>query len=241
MPTEIAGMDIRDFSNKCGGSIFRVDDNIFFMDGLDRGDPDIEDYPEESSYPEGSFIGSILTKGVRGEEWTIKRYSVDDLLRANIDLSYPQVGYVNYKKGAVYVQRNVERQWKVGFNGRTVSFLDRFSKERKLAGIPIIYSNLHTNGEFIRRLFNRFYYSPERAISMVRNGERIGAAISRHIYIGQSLNFPHLLVCYKNIPIGYIDSSNRKFIFKEAAYVEKILPFNVVVVEDIANVAVIGD
>lgn len=220
----IAGFEVRDFANKCGGSIFKVNGELFFMEGLSPPNEDDDGFQEDVHSIAGSTIFSSQPNRF---SWAGIEIPLNEMAAATIDFTYPQVGYVNFKKGAVYMQRRVERQWKVGFHHRTVAFFDRFSREREALGISLVIRSLHSSAEFVKRAYDRFYYSHDRAIAMIRNGERLGAAISPYIYIGQSLNFDNLLICYKDIPIGYIDSDDNKFIFKEAEYVRKLLPFDV--------------
>jgi hypothetical protein len=224
---EFCGMEPSDFGSKLGGSIFRVNGEIFQLSEVEGGWDEDEERERDPC-----LRGMILTD--RGREWRDTYYYHDDSLQ--IDISFPKVGYVNYKSGAVYVCRLVERQYKYGYNRRVVHINDRFQAERQHLGMEYNDPDLVNNPHFIARLFDRFFFSYDQALSLIRRGRRLGAALNPYVYIGRSLEFDKPVICYKDKVVGYIDGPTN-FLFPEADYVGRLLP-NFEVKEDASNVAI---
>lgn len=216
--SEVAGMSLDDFSNKCKGSIFTIDNCVFLM--------------EEVAYPEMSGEERVMGSELINSRWHNKSYFISELAAADINLSFPQVGYINYRKGAVYLQRNCSRQWKLGYNSRTVSILDRFERERDFINQRADIGRVSNRAQFIRRVFDRSYYSFEELFDLIKHGARLGGAIHPYICITQSINFKEIVICYKNIPVGYILNKNEGVLFSTAEYIKLLLPFPVTIQDE---------
>lgn len=214
--TLICGMGPSDFSSKVSGSIIRVNGQIFQLNYVGRE----ESFDDEEDHDGGEFAlhGSVLDDRRR---WERKVYDPDEE-SVTVSLDFPTVGYVNYKSGAVYMARNAERQYKMGYNHRVVNVSDRFRYERTALGIPIS-DDVVSNPQFVSRLFDRFFFTYTQAIASVRNHNRLGAAISPYVYIGLSGEFDHPVICYKDKVVGYVDGLTN-YLFPDAAYVGKLLP-----------------
>ena len=207
MIQKLCGMGIRDFNSKLGGCIFRIDGDVFqFARTNEEGTSGFDLF--------GAFIHNRTS-------WMPATLEASDKMQ--IDFTYPTPGYVNYKSGAVYVTRNVERQYKLAYNSRVTTISDRWEAERSELGIPVDMGGLCDNAHFVARLFDRFFFTYEQAVHLVRNNNRLGAAISRYVYIGRSLQADYLVICYKDKVVGVVDG-NEAVLFKEADYIADMFP-----------------
>lgn len=214
----LCGMGPGDFSSKLGGSIFRVNGQIFQLSTVGREDSFDDDDEREGNEREFELVGMELDSQRR---W--QRASYDpDAESVVVDLSFPTVGYVNYKAGAVYMARDAQRQYKMGYNHRVVKVSDRFDYERRALGIAIS-DDVVSNPQFVSRMFDRFFFTYTQAISAIRNRTRLGAAISPQVYIGLSGEYNHPVICYKDKVVGYVDGLTN-YLFPDAAYVGTLLP-----------------
>lgn len=225
---ELLGMSLSDFSSKLGASTFRVNGMLFRLNGVSGED---EDNWEGSAEEDVYLYGETIVDRSMWEDTRIYPFVED----TQIDISFPQAGYVNYRSGAVYATRNVERQYKYGYNSRVVEVTDRFSEERQ--DLNLMYAGgLVNNPRFIARLFDRFFFTYHHAIALVRSGQRLGAAIHPYVYIGRSGEFNKPIICYKDKVVGYVDGSTN-YLFPEADYVGRLLP-NVTIKEDVRDVII---
>ena len=216
----LCGMGTGDFNSKLSGSIFRVNGEVFQLNHVgDRGDDD-DLFSDNDSVVQTAFTlhGSVLDDLAH---WMPKTFDPDEGT-LQVDLSFPIIGYVNYKSGAVYMSRNAERQYKMGYNHRIAKVSDRFKAERNTIGVEYA-RDVANNAHFVARLFDRFFFTYDHAISLVRSGKRLGAAISPYIYIGTSGEYDNPIICYKDKVVGYVDGTTN-YLFPDAEYVGKLLP-----------------
>lgn len=229
---EILGMNPDDFSSKLGDSIFRVNGDVFRLHEV-GGAHDREFGDEDEDCGDSvSLRGQRLSN--RGGVWEDITYYPEEQ-DVQIDLSFPDTGYVNYKSGAVYVTRIVERQYKYGYNRRVVQIDDRFYAEREEFGNRY-QTDIVLNPLFIARLFDRFFFTYEHAMALVRSKKRLGAAISKYIYIGMSGEYDKPVICYKDKVIGYVDG-DVNYLFPDGAYAGVLLP-SFQLLEDTSDAAI---
>jgi hypothetical protein len=151
-----------------------------------------------------------------------------------LDLSFPDIGYMNYKGGALYVSRRVQRQWHMGFHQNSAQIIDGWVHERSA-----LSSGLRDEGdlvhhhEFVRRLFNRNYVDFAVAMRLLRNNSRFACALNRYVAVGKSCQTRNAIIRYKNRIVGYVNRENsRPYLFAPAEYVQRVLPFEATIVEN---------
>ena len=218
---KLCGMSASDFMSKLGNSIFRINGQVFHLHSVGNEESFDDDADGDRG---GSFLLRGHTLGTN-KQWVPTNFDPDED-ELQIDLSYPVIGYVNYKSGAVYMARNAERQYKVGYNHRTVHVNDRFRNERISLGL-VFSEDIENNAQFVGRMFDRFFFTYDQAVAAVRNGTRLGAAICPQVYIGNSSEFNFPVICYKDKVVGYIDG-HINYLFPDAAYVGVLLPSSMV-------------
>lgn len=148
---------------------------------------------------------------------------------AVIDTTFPTMGYVNYKSGIVYCIRKAVRQWSAVYNRGVVDVVDPQADLRAMLSLSID-RDIASNPAFVKRLFNRNWFTFEDAIESLRSGKRIAAAINQHVAIAQSATMEgKLIIYYKNKVVGWIDVGNTPILFREADYVAAACPFNVMI------------
>lgn len=241
---KICEMDSDDFHTKLSGSIVKIDDTIFRIDAVhSRYTEDEDEYRDEDDEPperesptvEGHFLSVDRTQIV----WERHTYGWEELATLHdIDLSHPDVGYVNYQRSTVYVMRRAERQWKLGYNSRNVYVGNVLDEEHSHLGIYALIHLSTTDAAFVQEVFDPFYHSHIAALALIRQGQLLSAAISPHVALGQSARFPYILILYKNIPVGYVDDDNKWFLFETADYVNNLLPVRANIKEDLEDVIV---
>ena len=227
---KLCGMSASDFMSKLGNSIFRINGQVFHLGSVGNEDSFGDEDEEDRS---GNFLlrGQTLDTNRR---WVTNHFDPDEG-ELQIDLAFPVIGYVNYKSGAVYMARNAERQYKIGYNHRTVKVNDRFKNERISLGL-VFSEDIENNAQFVARMFDRFFFTYDQALAAVRNGTRLGAAICPQVYIGNSSEFNFPVICYKDKVVGYIDGRTN-YLFPDAAYVGVLLPSSTIK-EDTSDVTI---
>ena len=227
----ISGMSLGDFATKCGGSTFLLDGELFTLHRVQEEEESYYDDEGDVVREPARIDGAIINS--RGRWESVTEDDLEKFASRSFDFTFPACGYVNHKKFAYYIQRNVERQWKIGYHSRNVLFKNFFDKE--VSKFEVGYST--SDGVFMLDLFNPQYYDWQHALDLVESGEVINAAINHHVCIGRSLYFSDPVLVYKNIPIGYF-RDNKWYLFETASYVQKILPFNCNIKEDITDVVI---
>lgn len=227
----IAGMSLQDFHSKCSNSIFYVDGELFQLQRVSEGEPESYDEDGEPIYGEPSIEGSVIDGD--GNWSMVLEDDLEEFASRSFDFTFPVCGYVNHNTGATYIQRNVDRQWKIGYNSRNILVKDCFEQEREKLDLVINTGS----ARFINALFNPFYYEWRHALALVDSGKAISAAISQHVCIGRSMYFSDTILVYKNIPVGY-HRDGKWYLFETASYVQKILPFNCIIKEDLSDVII---
>ena len=202
-------MSMSDVSRKLAGYC-RVNGQVFQL--LDLGD----DY----------MFGNALTSCGTWEEHRTS------FANAVIDTTFPDMGYVNYKSGIVYCIRKAVRQWSVVYNHGVVEVRDPQRDLRAMLNLRVDDA-VSSNPAFVKRLFNRHWYSYEEAIASLRSGKRIAAALNRNVAIAQSAALEgKYIIYYKNKVVGWVDVGDTPILFREADYVAAACPFNVMI-EDV--------
>jgi len=215
---EIAGMQVSDFNSKCSGSIMKVDGNLFLFDGTSRALDQSEEDGEERIY------GKCLSRD--GEKWRAKRYTLREIQRATVDLTFPPVGYVNYQIGAVYLSRVSARQWKLGFNPRVLRGEVYFKVEwNALNHNSPNMNELFKSTRFIQDAYNPTFPPWEEVVTGIREGQYLGRAISDKIYLGASMFYDGIVICYKCKVVGYITNADQRILFEDGDYIQQCLPF----------------
>lgn len=228
---ELNGMDSVDLRRKVVGSVVRIGGEISKVDyvRLCRGDDDNyiddeDDYDDDSVY----LLLKISRKGTNTSGkmvWDNTTLRVEESDDSFFDLSFPEPGYVNYKGGSLYVTRLAARQWHLGLNPSCTTISDKFSEERRVSEKVIDMDSIFDNLHFLDRMYNRRYMSYENVIYSILTKQRIGGSINRYVYIGRNLLMPHMVICYKDTPVGYVDRETlTPYLFSPAEYVQKVLP-----------------
>lgn len=226
---EVGGMNMRDFHAKCSGSVFYINGELYNCESAHGTNSDSE---EDSNF---LITGSLMVD----ELWRSAAIHPEDTSHEIVcDFSHPELGYINMWGAAHYLSRHAERQWKVGFNRRNISVGNNFDRDMREVNIPKIENNLNL-AAVVREIFSPFYYSWDQALSYVSNSNKFSAAFHKYVCFSQSVHFPHVLIVYKDIPVGYVDTDTReKFLFPSGDYVQAILPFTATIKEDLDDVIV---
>lgn len=121
-----------------------------------------------------------------------------------VDVSWPNLGFVNYKTTALFLARKLETQWKRG--------LRRSQLEMKFVSYQISreYYDIESEGyfhtqEFLESLYYPEYPSYREAAQMVLDGKAIAKAISHNIAIANHIALDKPVVFFQNNEVGFLD------------------------------------
>ena len=240
----INDMDHEDFNRKVSGSVVQLNDKLVRIERIRVRDEDGEEIgrsPEDLERSDYLVVsGYVETTAADGKlVWNTYKEEVghDDTL--NYDLTFPDTGYVNYKGGSLYVTRRAARQWKMGLHPNCTYISDKSFAERVLSKNVIDMDTIYNNLHFLQRMFRRKYMAYNAVVAAIMDKSRIGGAINKYIYIGRSASFPHMVISYRDIPVGYIDKETLEaYLFHPAEYVQSVLPVTATIKETTDDITI---
>ncbi len=143
---------------------------------------------------------------------------VIDFSHPLLNRQYPKLGYFNYKHLALYFSRQINRQWKQGYHGNTLSIGTPFSQELSntfgdnvwvilglddLARYPMSKVRKKVN------VYNHKYPTYSTALSSILNGSTcLSIALSRDVALALHPANGEVHILYHNTPVGVMDLSN---------------------------------
>jgi len=240
----INDMDHEDLNRKISGSVVRLDGKLIRIERVrlrDHNDEDVGRDPDELERGDYVFISGYKedTNALGKLCWCPYHQEVGENEEFEFDLAFPDTGYVNYKGGSLYVTRQAARQWKMGLHPNCTVISDKFRSERAIGNYLIDMGSIHNNLHFLSRVFVRKYMTYNAVVGSILNKERIGGAINKYIYIGRSAAFPHMVICYKDMPVGYVDRETLSpYLFHPAEYVQSVLTVPATIKESINDITI---
>lgn len=214
---EIQGYSIRDWKRKGENNLFLFQDRIFCLHNVNDGG---RRYDEDDEPLEEGIYGVFLDDN---EEYNGDLNELEDL-----SILYPSPGYVNFRKGAIYLSKIAGRHWDISFNRNGWAYEDHFLDERDVFGRRAKYpdfQDLFRNHEFLKRaILERRYFPFSLLMKRIQERSRIGGAICPDVAISRSLWSDDLVIMYKDKVIGVLDpDSHEGTVFSPAEYVAPLL------------------
>lgn len=207
--------------------------------------PDIETMEDFGQYYRSSFIGwrnpqdtglpyvpvyvgpndpTVVIINFEGK--VQKNLSFKDVLD-NAQFGAPQYGSTEVKNTAVYVSRRSQRTAHRGHRSGQGLNAHVFHPEK----LVMLKSDLLTDWEYLRPLFNPAYRSLEETYGLLNSGERLACSLSRHFTGTLSEGYKVPVLHYKSSLVGYITGPNQ-------IELEKLDDFKTLVEESFSGVEV---
>lgn len=116
---------------------------------------------------------------------------------SSLDTSFPELGYFNYAKHAIWLSKNPDRRQAQGL------------RSKYLISHPKIFGGFCYTKEF-HNFLKKQYPSVDEALEKVRNENVISMAVSRNFALSRE-NKAKMSLMYRRRPIGYYNERLNEF------------------------------
>jgi hypothetical protein len=159
-------------------------------------------YPAQVAEVTETEDGIFLTlRKATGEYIIVPAYDPEECV---VDVSWPDLGFINYKTATVNLSRKAETQWKRGMRSDQISkrFVspDIASEYYDLESENYLYTN-----EFIEGLYYPEYPKYQEAAYLVLEGKAISKAINKDFALANVYGINKPVIQFRNYGVGVIE------------------------------------
>lgn len=133
----------------------------------------------------------------------------------SLNLEYPTLGYINLMTTSVFLERttrNTESRYKQLLTNRHVNILDICSVERSLLNLKMIYN---LDRDIIFKIFFREYFTPLKALDLIKKFKRISAAFSPEYCFKLDAQSNSIILYRNSYKAGKVNIENNSVILPE--------------------------
>lgn len=147
----------------------------------------------------------VLYEMREGAAW---KSCTDSLDEVEVFTTYPETGYFNTDKVAMYLIRRTKRQWRRTISDGNAVIFNPNSVEVHASKAPLLDkdSSIKSKAEY---MFFRKWYSPEECVTDIEEGNALSRAFNPRYAIVSKSGFTRPTIFYKKSCVGIVDERHR--------------------------------